>query len=198
MLCGTCLGSSATHEAWKLLARCVYVEGWLANQFNCVPFPLWALPCCQTARGKGGQIPQCARLGVGATSYGNNFKNNNKLSLEKFFGFVCVCVFFFTAHPFLDRMPNVLAWKGGYPLLLPSASFRFCSQIATCCLCAHVCVLSNRIFPLPFALFFFFLKPAPSPAPDHPTSMETQECQAFSAAEGFPRHNFWGEKFLGT
>lgn len=163
----------------------------MANQFNCVPFPLWALPCCQTARGKGGQIPQCARLGVGATSYGNNFKNNNKLSLEKFFGFVFF--FFSTAHSFLDRMPNVLAWKGGYPLLLPGASFRFCSQIAPCCLCAQVCVLSNR-FPLPFALFL----PAPSPAPDHPPSMGTQECQVLSAAEGFPRHNFWGEEFLGT
>lgn len=166
----------------------------MANQFNCVPFPLWALPCCQTARGKGGQIPQCARLGVGATSYGNNFKNNNKLSLEKFFGFV---FFFSTAHSFLDRMPNVLAWKGGYPLLLPGASFRFCSQIAPCCLCAHVCVHKCVCSPTDFLcpLLFFYQLPVLLLITLPAWGLRSARCfLQLKASQGtiFGGRNFWG------
>lgn len=114
------------------------------------PFLSGHCPAVRLLVGKGDRSPSVLGWGWGPPHMEIISKTTTNSVLRSFFGFV---FFFFTAHPYLDRMPNVLAWKGGYPLLLPGASFRFCSQIAPCCLCAHVCVLSNR-FPLPFAPFY--------------------------------------------
>lgn len=113
------------------------------------PFLSGHCPAVRLLVGKGDRSPTVLGWGWGPPHMEIISKTTTNSVLRSFLD---LC-FFFTAHSFLDRMPNVLAWKGGYPLLLPGASFQFCSQIAPCCLCAHVCVLSNR-FPLPFALFY--------------------------------------------
>lgn len=158
------------------------------------PFLSGHCPAVRLLVGKGDRSPSVLGWGWGPPHMEIISKTTTNSVLRSFLD---LCFFFSTAHSFLDRMPNVLAWKGGYPLLLPGASFRFCSQIAPCCLCAHVCVHKCVCSPTDFLcpLLFFYQLPVLLLITLPAWGLRSARCfLQLKASQGtiFGGRNFWG------